>query len=173
VAECRAAEIRLAVDRQRSVACCTECRTLPRMPTGREAIELNIRLVIDQLGPMSGIDFGLNRESLEWVEGYIEQQRQRPDVDEAGAYTLRQIFGSFLGECILVATGGSWEWSAEFGKWCVRLPGNDNVAYPFAKMEKLWLSGVEGGDSIVAFYDGALLIAQGRLADHLGHGNRG
>jgi hypothetical protein len=32
---------------------------------GLQAIEGNVRLVIEQLGPLSDVEFGLNRESVE------------------------------------------------------------------------------------------------------------
>ena len=44
-------------------------------------VQSNVDLVISQLGPLSGIDFGLNRESVAWIDGFIERQRSRPDFD--------------------------------------------------------------------------------------------
>jgi hypothetical protein len=41
-----------------------------------ERIKANAELVIPELRPLSGIDFGYNRESEEWLEGYIKRWRQ-------------------------------------------------------------------------------------------------
>jgi hypothetical protein len=67
------------------------------------------------------------------------------------------------GECIVVATGGDWHWSEEQQTWCVRFP-NGAMAFPFAKVHKLLRDGLEGGESIVSFYDVAVnYIATGRI----------
>lgn len=34
-------------------------------------------LVVQECGPISGIQFGYKYESVEWVEGLIEQERER------------------------------------------------------------------------------------------------
>jgi hypothetical protein len=39
-------------------------------------------LVIGELAPLSEIEFGFNRASVEWVAGYIERQRKRRDPDQ-------------------------------------------------------------------------------------------
>lgn len=117
----------------------------------REAIAANVRLVIEQLGPISEVEFGLNPESVEWVEGYVERQRARPDLTAESRQRMADVLGSFLGECIVAATGGSWHRSEQGGQWGVLLPGGGE-AFPMAKMRKLFDSGLAGGDSIVSFY---------------------
>jgi hypothetical protein len=105
------------------------------MSDGRRAVAENVRLAIERLSPLSGIEFGLNRESVEWaskVAGLVGE------------------LGSFLGECVVASAGGSWQWSDEFGVWCVQLPGN-TLVFPFAKVDKLFLNGLEGGDPILSF----------------------
>jgi hypothetical protein len=108
--------------------------------------------VIEQLGPLSGIEFGFNRESVEWVTEFIERQRARPDLDNDMISGLTGAVGSFLGESLIAATGARWEWSDEFQQWSINLGGN-NTAYPFAKVRKQLESGLEGGESIISFYD--------------------
>jgi hypothetical protein len=118
-----------------------------------QRLQANVQLVIAELGPTSGLDFGLNRESVKWVEGFIEGQRARPDFDAASPNRLVSVLGSFLGACIVAATNGNW--SHEDGVWGVRF-ANGNVAFPFAKVDKQFRNGLGAGDSIVAFYDGAV-----------------
>ncbi len=127
-------------------------------------IEANVRLAIDQLGPASGLPtFGLDRPSLEYVEGFIERQRTRPDIDPHNAEGLISVLGSFLGACLVEATGGSWQWVEAHGQWSV-LFENGSQAFPFTKVRKQFENGVEGGDSIVSFYTVAVnYLATGRL----------
>ena len=37
--------------------------------------------VVETLGPLSVIEFGPNRASVAWVEGYIERERERRDPE--------------------------------------------------------------------------------------------
>jgi hypothetical protein len=127
-------------------------------------IEANVRLAIDQLGPLSDVDFGLNQESVEWVEGFIERQRSRPDFDLERIGGLIGVLGSFLGACIVAATGGSWHRPGDDG-WGVLLP-DGSTAFPFAKVHKQFRDGVEAGESIVSFYRIAVdFIATGKLRE--------
>jgi hypothetical protein len=132
-----------------------------------EPIKKNAQLVIDQLGPLSEISFGLNRDSVAWVEGYIEGQRARPDLSQVTIDNLVNVLGSFLGECIIANAGGSWQSSAENG-WSIAFPDN-NHAYPFNKVRKLFVNGLEGGDSILSFYDTTVdYLSKGKLSRDLG-----
>jgi len=117
-----------------------------------ETLRHTAAAVIEQLGPLSGIEFGLNRDSVEWVTGFIERQRARPDFDNDTISGLTGAIGSFLGESIIAATGAQWEWSEEYGQWSIALGGN-NAAFPFGKVHKQLESGLEGGESIISFYD--------------------
>ena len=128
-----------------------------------ERIRANVELVIRELGPLSGIDFGLNRESVEWVEGFIERQRARPDFDENSADGLVNTLGSFLGECIAANTGGRWAWAEEQQALGVAFPAG-GMAFPFVKVRKLCLYGLEAGESISSFYDISVdYLAKGKL----------
>ena len=128
-----------------------------------EQIRANVQLVIRQLGPLSGIDFGLNRESVAWVEGFIERQRARPDFDEGSLDGLVSTLGSFLGECVAANTGGTWAWSEEQQALGVAFPAG-GMAFPFAKVRKLFLHGLQDGESISSFYDIAVdYMAKGKL----------
>ncbi|UBU14147.1 hypothetical protein [Nonomuraea gerenzanensis] len=129
-----------------------------------EQIEANVALAIDRLGPLSDVDFGLNAESVAWVEGFIERQRSRPGFDPEQIDGLVGVLGSFLGACVAAAAGGSWHCSDEAG-WGVLLP-DGSTAFPFVKVRKQFRDGLEGGESIVSFYRVAVdFIATGQLRD--------
>jgi hypothetical protein len=119
--------------------------------------------VVERFGPLSDITFGYNRESVAWLEGFIERERSRRDPREGVPQGLVNTFGSFLGECIVQATGGAWAWSEAQGDWSVEFP-NGSGAFPFNKVWKQFENGLEGGDSILGFYDVVVnYVAQGKL----------
>jgi hypothetical protein len=130
-----------------------------------DLIKKNSELVIEKLGRLSGISFGLNRDSVEWVEGFIERQRSQPGFDPSDSGNLVSTLGSFLGECLIAKAGGVWHWSDELEDWSVHF-GGDNQAFPFSKVHKMFLNGLEGGDSILGFYDIVVdYLAPGKLSD--------
>jgi hypothetical protein len=121
-------------------------------------IQANVDLAIEHFGPDSGVDFGLNRASVEWADGFIERQRVRLHPDELGA--LPSVLGCFLGACVIEAAGGEWAHHEEHG-WGLLFPSR-NWAFPVAKAQKQF-DGVEG-DSILGFYDTTIaLVAAGQL----------
>ena len=117
-----------------------------------DKIRANAELVIQSLGPISdlGERFGYNRESIAWVEGFIERQRSRPDIKPEEIERLISVIGSFLGECIIRHYGG--EWREDDGSIGVFFDAS-NGAYPFNKVRKQFDNGLKGGDSISSFFD--------------------
>jgi hypothetical protein len=113
-----------------------------------DKIRATAELVIQQLGPLSNLPFGYNRESVAWVEGFIEQQRTRPDLDQNAVNGLVNVLGSFLGECIIRCFGGEWRQADE--EWHVRFNA-ENAVYPFNKVRKQFANGAE--DSIKRFFE--------------------
>jgi hypothetical protein len=114
-----------------------------------EDIKANAELVVEQLRPLSGIDFGYTQESVEWLEGYIERLRNSGEFEsDRTKNKLTSVFGSFLGECIVRCYGGTWR-QHEAGIWCVAF-NDDNIAFPFAKVAKQIDNGLE--DSIASFF---------------------
>ena len=98
-----------------------------------EQIKANAERVVREFGPISGIDFGYNHESVEWLNGYIQRLRQSDAFDEATREKLTGVFGSYLGECLVKCYGGAWE---QFeGRWCVAFKSGDR-AFPFTKVAK-------------------------------------
>jgi hypothetical protein len=120
------------------------------------AIKANAAMVIEQMGPLSDVAFGLNEASVAWVEGFIERRRAtNPDGD------LTSVLGSFLGEAIIAAAGGVWD-ECDNGVG-VRF-SEGNWAFPFAKVAKQYANGLEGGDSILSFYQITVSdLAKGKL----------
>jgi hypothetical protein len=123
-------------------------------------------LVISECGPLSDVpEFGLNRDSLVWVEDYIERLKDQPEFDGSAVSNLIEVFGSFLGECLIAAAGGEWHWSETEQGWGVSFR-NNTQAFPFVKVHKLFANGLEAGDSIVSFYDIAVeYLVTGKLSD--------
>lgn len=114
-----------------------------------EHIRANAEMVIQQLRPLSNINFGYTRDSVEWLEGYIERLRHSGefnDVEEKNKLT--SVFWSFLGECLVHCYGGTW--TQHENGWCVVFKEN-NMAFPFAKVAKQLDNGLE--DSILSFFN--------------------
>ena len=106
-------------------------------------------MIVKELRPLSGIDFGYTRESVEWLEGYIERLRNSGEFETVEMKNkLTSVFGSFLGECIVRCYDGTWK-QHEAGLWCVAFD-DDNVAFPFAKVAKQMDNGLE--DGIASFF---------------------
>jgi hypothetical protein len=111
--------------------------------TPLEKIRANANLVVEQLRSVSGVEkFGYNPESVEWLDGFIERLRVRPDFDEAAAERMTQTLGSYLGECVIACYGG--EWREREGSWAVAFDAG-NAAFPFNKVRKQFANGSEDG----------------------------
>lgn len=117
-----------------------------------ETVRENARTVIDRFGPLSnlGAEFGYNHDSVAWVEGFLERQRHQTEIAAADVENLVQLIGSYLGECIIRTYGGVWR--EHDGAWGVFF-NESNAAFPFNKVRKQLENGVEGGDSILSFFE--------------------
>jgi len=132
----------------------SESPIVETMTEQREAIDRDVALTLAQMSKLVDFEFGLDRRSVQWVEGFIARQRARPDVDPATMEQLASVLGSFLGACVVANTDGRWERHEEFG-WGVKFPNGD-MAFPFAKVRKQITGGLESGDSILNFFDVAV-----------------
>lgn len=110
-----------------------------------ENIRKNAELVIKVFGENNGIELGFDTDSVEWLDGFIERQREDADADKMNGLT--NVLGSFLGECIRHNFGGEWE-QTENGL-AIRFD-NNNAAFPFNKTAKQFQNGAE--DSVLSFY---------------------
>lgn len=119
----------------------------------------NGEFAVREFGALVDFPFGLNKDSVAWVEGFIERQRAAGHAEPGGG--LHSVIGSFLGEAIIAAAGGRWD---EDGNGIGILFANGNKCFPFAKVGKQFENGRAGGDSILGFYDVAVeQVATGRL----------
>ena len=115
-----------------------------------EGIRANVSFALGEFSAISEMEFGLDRASVAWVEGFIERIRGRYGESEAPV-GLIAVIGSFLGEAIIAASSGQWHEDAD-GNLCVTFSGGD-CAYPFTKVAKQFEQGLEAGESILSFYD--------------------
>lgn len=114
-----------------------------------EKIRANAEMVVQELRPLSGIDFSYTHQSVEWLQGYIERLRNSGELDSADMKDkLTSVLGSFLGECIVRCYGGTWT-QHDAGEWCVAF-NHDNMVFPFAKVAKQIDNGPE--DGIASFF---------------------
>ena len=119
-----------------------------------EQIRANAERTIRAMGPISGIEaFGCNADSVKWVEGFIERQRVRPELDEDATDRLVSNLGPYLGACVIAYFGGAWR--QQDGMWGVALnPGN--AVFPFNKVRKQFDNGIE--DGIYCWFDSIPIV---------------
>lgn len=132
------------------------------MTPDQEIYENAVR-VIEGCAPLSGLGsrFGYNRESVEWLDGYIDRLRASGKFNEEEQLrNLTVSFGCFLGECLKAAYGGAWR--EHNGAWGVFFK-DSSAAFPFSKVRKQLEDGSEGGESILSFYDVLPRIRSGEL----------
>jgi hypothetical protein len=92
-------------------------------------IKANAEAVIQELAHLTNFAFGYNRESVAWLEGYIERMGDLGVFNGPGREKLISVFGSFLGECIAQTCGGSWK--QRDGAWGIAFD-DDHITLPFA-----------------------------------------
>jgi hypothetical protein len=120
-------------------------------------------LVIEQFAPISGIDFGFNQKSVEWIDGFIERRREEPGLDENTIKGLMNSLGAFLGECLVANANGKWVWVEQQQAIGIAFPGG-GFAFPFTKVHKQLVGGRKSGDSISGFFNSILALqAAGEL----------
>jgi len=121
--------------------------------TPEQEIYENAARVIEGCAPLSGLGsrFGYNRESIEWLDGYINRLRDSGKFKEQEHLkNLTITFGCFLGECIRAAHGGAWR---ERDGACGVFFEDSSGAFPFSKVRKQLDSDSGGFHSILSFYD--------------------
>ena len=109
-------------------------------------IRQNAKLVQDVARDDLGIDIDFDQSGVEWLDGYVNRQRENGAADNADG--LVSTLGSFYGECIVQTYGG--EWHQDASGWCVRFD-EENAAYPFAKLQKQLENGPE--DSVLSMFE--------------------
>jgi hypothetical protein len=128
-------------------------------PEELEGIRGNAALIMRDLSPLTGFEVGLDERSVEWVEGFLERQRER---GTEYAEAIVDVVGSYLGEAIIAAAGGVWARQAD--GWIGIRFSEKTWAFPFNKTRKQAQNGLAGGDSIASFYRiNRDLVATGKL----------
>ena len=100
-----------------------------------------------------GQAFGYDRDSLSWVEEYLESNRGK--FSELEFKSMIQLVGAYLGECVRQKYGGNW--NRKDGTWGIVFD-NKTAAFPFAKAQTFMEDGLAAGDSITGFFDIVPLI---------------
>jgi hypothetical protein len=123
--------------------------------TPEEKIRQNAQLVIARFSQLHELkpQFGHNRDSVEWLDGFIERERSRRNISSDGTAKLVQVLGSYLGECVIHTYGGTWK--EQEGQWGVFFDDSNGV-FPFNKVHKQFRNGRE--DSILSFFESIGLV---------------
>jgi hypothetical protein len=109
-------------------------------------IRANADLVLRSFTGVTDFPFGYNEKSVQWLDTYIEHIRTT-DRSEEEFNQLVANLGSFLGEALIAAFGGSWSLDQ---RGLVVHWDEMNRAYPFAKVAGQLKNG--NVDSIYSFY---------------------
>ena len=104
-----------------------------------EKIKASAAEVVTKLRPVSKIDFGYNKQSVDWLEGYIERLRKNGSFESSKSQFIG-MFGSYLGECIIHRYGGHWE--NRNGDLIISFD-DQNWILPFNRVRKQWENGLE------------------------------
>ena len=130
--------------------------------TPEQEIYENATRIVAECGPISGLgsEFGYNRASVEWLDGYIERLRADGRFSQEETKNISVVFACFLGECIRATYGG--EWRKQNGAWGVFFKDSSG-AFPFSKVHKQFEDGSEGGESILSFFEVLPKILSGDL----------
>lgn len=83
-----------------------------------------------EFNPMLGYDDA----SIQWLDGYI--QRNRHVFSDEGRYGVALGFGYVLGETIIRAVGGRWEYNDDQKEWLVQIGPPVGAANPIGKAYK-------------------------------------
>jgi len=109
-----------------------------------DQIRANAQKVVDTLDPLTDFAFGYDGQSLEYLDGYLDRQRQRPE----GPPDIATVVGCYVGEAIIATYGGEWIREEKLGLG-VKVQGI--TASPFNKVTKMLDEGLEGGQSVSSF----------------------
>lgn len=90
-----------------------------------------------------------DKRAINWIEDiYIDFLLEKYKDDEDFKIRVVELIGAFLGECIILNYGGSWQ--KENGHWAVSF-GERGKTYPVGKVYKRFVNGPE--DSISWYYE--------------------
>ena len=114
-------------------------------PAALAQIKAYTQSLIEKAQPATEFVFGLNIESVEWLDTLINNSREEYTGTARDLFV--SIYGSFLGEAVIQAYGGTWTDSN--GRLGVVFDSGV-TCFPFSKVKKQFENG--GEDSILSFY---------------------
>ena len=126
--------------------------------TTLRSIEKNVELVKNHFSEQLEVELDFNSESIEWIDGYINRNREKLDSDTVD--NLSNIFGSFLGATAIHVYSGAW--SLNDGNLGIYFEDSNSWAFPFAKTQKQFRNGPE--DSIYSFFSLIPKLLDGSLS---------
>lgn len=110
-----------------------------------EKIRANAEIVLAGARDRLDVEIDFDEGGVRWLDGYIERNREA--LDSTTIDSLVDIFGSFLGECIIRSYGGAWrEVEERLGVYF----NEKNAVYPFSKVAKQFKNGSE--DSVLSLF---------------------
>jgi hypothetical protein len=109
-----------------------------------ETIKYNAELVIKQMKDQYGVTLSYDEKSVAWLDDYIAGIRATLSRDIRDK--LKDVLGSFFGECIRQRYGGVWK-QTEYG-WAISFD-DKNAVFPFSKISKHF---DDEGESILGLY---------------------
>jgi hypothetical protein len=122
----------------------SEIESLP-LRFSLEQVKNRARQVIEKMPQIhpEGFLSGFNRESVLWLEYHIEELRQTGALEDgARRAECVELYGAFLGECIILHYGGTW--IMDKGDWRIAFD-DQRVVSPFAAVEKQIECGSDNG----------------------------
>jgi hypothetical protein len=136
-----------------------------------EGIRANADAVVETLVHLTEFAFGYNRESVVWLEGYLERMNATGIFDGPGRDKLISALGSFLGECLVRTCGGSWK--RRDGAWGIAFD-EEHFVQPFAAVAAQLESGRARGignffDLVPITFIGCLAGSKNRSAASVRH----
>jgi hypothetical protein len=109
---------------------------------------------------VTGKQIGFTPDSVKWLDGYIEEQRaEGAFAEEDVRRMLTNMYGAFLGQCIIQCYGGDWQ--ERDGRWAVAFDDR-NAVFPLTKVAKQIHNGPE--DSIFGMFDMIRLTFSGKVS---------
>ncbi len=137
-----------------------------------ESLQANARVVIEQLGPLYEVELGYNKQSVLFVHDFIEGLWDNESLKDDPPAKQLDMLGAFLGECIAVNVGGSWQWSEDHQTYGIAFKAGafEFVVHPINKVWKHFKNGSkEGGDGILGFYETAVEVMAKGMFDDVKH----
>jgi hypothetical protein len=121
------------------------------MPIDFHTIKQEGEEMLRQLNQRFHVDLGYNRQSVEWLDWYISQNRDFFPTGEVQNMALS--IGYILGEAIIREYGGEWEYDEDFHQWAVNM--KKGKANPIGKTRKYledYLDSIESFFEIIGTY---------------------